>query len=141
MQYLVKVLGGLAIVLIFFFGTLFVLDYFPGWSAYAPLRTEAKAIMRALQDYRAARGSYPVLSVPDNLMPEIKKYLASSGYPVSGDTEGTDKDARYFSSDGKSYGLLFHINRSDKKPLGDQCMIEVDIRQSGLWGQPAGCPF
>jgi hypothetical protein len=138
MRYLMKVLGGLAIVLIFFFGTLFILDYFAGGS---PLGTEAKAIMRALQDYRAARGSYPVLPVPDNLMPEIKKYLASSGYPVSGDTGGADKDARYFSSDGKSYGLLFHINRSDKKPLGDQCMIEVDVRQSGLWAQPPACPF
>jgi hypothetical protein len=135
MRYLLNGLGGLAIVLIFFFGTLFVLDYF-----YSPLGTEAKAIMRALQDYRAARGSYPVLPVPDSLVPEIKKYLASNGYPVSGDT-GADKDARYFSSDGKSYGLLFHINRSAQKPLGDQCMIEVDTRPTGWWGQPPKCPF
>jgi hypothetical protein len=58
-----------------------------------------------------------------------QEFLASSGYPVSGNTGSADKDARNVSFDGKSYGLLFHINRSDKKPFGDQCMMEVGIRR------------
>ena len=51
-------LGAFVILVILFFGTLRVLQYFPGRTAFAD---DAKSLMAALQDYRSEFGAYPVL--------------------------------------------------------------------------------
>jgi len=79
-----------------------------------------------LQGYRRERGAYPILS--NNPIGDIKKQLVSGGY-LAPDQTGQDKDARYVSVDGKSYGLLFHIKRDKNNPLGTPCLIEVDARR------------
>jgi len=123
------VLGGFAIVAGSFFATLFVIDNYGAADAY-----QAKTLMSALEEYRAAKGSYPVLAdVPvSELKPLIDgKFLktipANAGFAPS----------RYVSGDGKSYGLLIFMDAPSK----DRCLIEVRASKTGWWGQPAACKF
>src|SRR3954471_23725842 len=71
-------IGGLAIVALCFFGTLFVLEYFdPG--ARDRVRAEhVRSLRAALENYRKARGSYPVY--PDNPVDALRKDLVDGGF-------------------------------------------------------------
>src|SRR4051812_20869030 len=103
---LLRVAGGLAIVVVFFFGTLFALDYM-GWGSPDSIRaSNAKAIMEALQKYRTAKGAYPVLPVPDSPFSELAGPLVGGGYisAIPTDPPGSQKP-HYVSYDGKAYGL------------------------------------
>ena len=124
-----------AIVVILFFGTLSVLQNFPGRMAFAD---EAQSLMEALQDYRGEFGAYPVLPEPDSPIAEVKQALAKAGHPVR-TSALQDEDARYVSFDGKSYGLLFHRGlRYVNRPV-IACIVEVNAANTGWWGQFARC--
>jgi hypothetical protein len=133
MRILLNVVGGLAVLFGCFFGTLFILDHL----SLDPVPQEVKTLRAALQRYRLDRLSYPVLiDVP---ISDLKKQLVSSGH-LSQSTDA-DKEARYISADGKSYGLLFHINRTPANPSGTRCLIEVEAKNTTWWSQPPPCPF
>jgi hypothetical protein len=85
-------------------------------------------LMAALEAYRKDHGAYPLL--PDNPVADVKRLLINGGYPLPG--VDSDKEARYLSLDGKSYGLNFH------RP--HQCVVEVNANHTGWWGAPE-CPF
>lgn len=128
-------LGVFAILVILFFGTLLVLQHFPGKIAFTG---EAESLMAALQDYRKEFGAYPVLPVPDIPTTELKQVLAKAGHPPR-TSDLQDEDARYVSFDGKSYGMLFHLGpRYNNMPV-NSCIIEVDTPTTGWWGQFSKC--
>ena len=137
MRTFLRVLGAFGIVLFFFYGTLFILVLYEDPPRNS-LAQEANSLRTALQGYRRERGAYPIL--PNNPIGDIKKQLVSGGYLAPEQPE-QDGDARYVSVDGKSYGLLFHINRDKDNPLGTPCLIEVDAKATTWWGQPPNCPF
>jgi hypothetical protein len=85
-------------------------------------------LMAALEAYRKEHGAYPLL--PDNPIGDLKKLLVSGGYPLAG--FDADKDARYLSLDGKSYGFRFHRPHA--------CVVEVHANNTTWWGAPK-CPF
>jgi hypothetical protein len=87
-----------------FFGTLFILDHLPP----TPLVREVKTLRTALQRHRLDRLSYPILiDVP---MGDLNSQLVGSGHLFQ--SPDAEKEARYVSLDGRSYGLLFHIDRT-----------------------------
>jgi hypothetical protein len=133
-----KIVGGSAIVAAFFFLTLFLLDRY---EVPDPLAQEAKSLKTALNEYRAAKGAYPIL--PDSPTVDLKKELVRGGYLRPDSSPEPDATARYVSFDGKSYGLWFHIDRTVSNPLGTPCVIEVgtDGAKTGWWGYPQKCGF
>jgi hypothetical protein len=135
---ILNVVGGCAIVAVSFFVTLFLLDRYERQND--PLALEAKSLKAALKEYRAAKGAYPIL--PDRLITELNTHLVGGGYLRSDTRPRPDEDAHYVSFDGKSYGLLFHIDRTASNPLGTPCVIEVDTTgKTGWWGNPPKCNF
>lgn len=137
--------GGLLIMVLFFVGTLFVIDH------YAPdfndpntrnrLRGKhAEQLMNALEGYRKARGAYPLL--PDNEVDDLKRFLVEGGYlaaiPSDPLRQTRGKQYRYGTPDGIAYGLLFHIESADGSKL-NQCLMGTRGRQ--FWGDPPACPF
>jgi hypothetical protein len=74
MRILLNVVGGLAILVGSFFGTLFILDHLP----LDPVAREVNTLRTALQRYRLDRLSYPVLvDVP---ISDLTRQLVSSGH-------------------------------------------------------------
>jgi hypothetical protein len=130
-------LGSFAVVMVVYFAAVFLLNGFrPPDTALAK---EVKSIVWALQEYRAARGAYPVLIPQDALITDLKKEMAKEGFlrPEGGELRGPDPEARYF-SDGYKFGLLFHGERRDDNRSGT-CLIEFGARGLGFWGQPPKC--
>jgi hypothetical protein len=137
-------IGGLAIVALFFFATLFVLQYLdPG--ARDRIRAEhIKSLRAALESYRSARGSYPIY--PDNPVDDLKKDLVDGGFltaipadPLRGSPGG--QQYRYV-SDGRRYGMLIKLEAgSSKIPSGGLCLTGVETKGSGMWREPPDCPF
>jgi hypothetical protein len=143
MREFLRVLSGVVVVMFFYSSTILFFYHFEGRSAYSTQLTEIRSIMAALDDYSAAHGSYPVLPVPDSPISALKKELADNGRsPVKLNLSGLqlDPDARYFSADGKSYGLLFHLDGIGKE-RHQECLIERNARELGWWGQPPECPL
>ena len=99
--------------------------------------------MAALEAYRKARGTYPILPEQGSPIIDLKKELASGGYfrPEYGDFSGVDNEARYVTINGKSYGLLFHVDRTDDRPSGTLCVVEVGRSYIGWGERPPPCPF
>jgi hypothetical protein len=122
-------------------GALVVSDYFDIRSPRSPLVREARSVGAALRSYYVARGSYPVMY--DRPLPELKKILAEDGYLKvdSADIAGSDKAARYHSVNGKSYGLLFHVDYAGNESPKEPCMIEIGTYNTGWWAQPPKCQF
>lgn len=115
---MLQTLGGLAIVAIFLFGTLFVLDYrdrnqSPEQARDALRAKHARRLKDALTRYRTARRTYPLF--PDNPVADLKPYLVDGGYleRIPQYPLWPDKPYRYTTAahDGQSYGLLFHLER------------------------------
>jgi hypothetical protein len=123
--------SGVVIVALFFFGTLFALDFFDRRSRDAARIETAKSIMPALEKYRAAKGAYPVLPVPDSLIKELSGPLVTGGY-LGAMPSGLDQ-TRYASFDGKSFGLWIYLERSGP------CKIVVNAPSTGWWGDLPTC--
>jgi hypothetical protein len=142
---LLLVTGGIAVVVIFFFGTLYFLDYLDRRNRDSLRAGHAQSLKNALEKYRAARGVYPAPFL-DNPVSDPAKQLVAGGYlpaipqdPLWG---LTDKQYRYVSGDGKSYGLLFHLElATEKVPAGGACLTGVATAATGWWSQPPDCPF
>jgi hypothetical protein len=135
MHIFLKILSALAIVIGSFFGTLYLFDRY---DILTPdiVAAEATALREALEKYRQERNSYP--TSPNDPISTIKQQLVSSGISKIPDA---DKDARYVSLDGKSYGMLFHVNRTAANPAGTPCLIEVRTKGNQWWSRPPPCPF
>jgi O-antigen ligase len=136
-QAISKVLIGFTILAALLFGTLyFIISRQP--QADSPLAVEVKAIAAALDEYRVSRGAYPISEIP---LTELAKKLAKEGnLPTSGDLGGVYKEAYYLSINGKSYGLFFHIDRTDDNPSGTVCMVQVGRSYLGGMSAPPCFP-
>jgi hypothetical protein len=137
-----KVLGGVALLVACAFAILLSLNYFRPPRVDTPLAREARSLMAALEAYRTARGTYPILPEQGSPISDLRNELAKDGYlaPESAGSSGADKDARYVSINGKSYGLLFHLDRTDDRPSGT-CVVEVGRSYIGWGERPPACPF
>ena len=137
MREFLRVLGAALIALFLFYAFVFVNFYVSQDDPQLALAFEKYSLMVALREYQKEKGGYPIL--PDSPIGDVKRHLVKLGYLPPG--PDVDKDARYFSADGGSYGLLFHINRGPIRPQGTRCLIEVDAMATGWWVQPPKCPF
>ena len=138
----IKILAGFVVVIVGF-GALFLWNHFDHQRQASRFAEEKTAMMSALERYRVAQGAYPVLPRGDSLLIDLKRELAKGGYlgPELAETAGPDKDARYVSFSGNTYGLLYHVDRSKALPGGVLCMVEYGASATGFWGQPPNCPF
>jgi hypothetical protein len=132
-----RVFGAFAIAMFFFYAIVFISYYVSRGNSQAALALEKYSLMIALREYRKEHAAYPIL--PDNPIGDLKKQLVSGGYLPPG--PDADTDSRYVSLDGKSYGLMFHINRTPANPRGTPCLIEFEAIATGWWAQPPKCPF
>jgi hypothetical protein len=128
--------GALAILAAFFFGTLFTLDFMERRSRDLVRIETAKSIMNALEKYRGSRGAYPIL-LPglDGNVTELSGPLIGGGYLDAIPEPSAAKPSRYMSPDGKNYGLWIHLERT-----GD-CIVEVGISKTGWWSEHRPCVF
>jgi O-antigen ligase len=138
-----KALGGVALLAVFASAILFSQNYFQPRRVDSPLAREARSLVAALEAYHAARGTYPLLPTPDIPIVDLKTELAQGGFfrPESGDVATVDKEARYVTVNGKSYGLLFHVDRTADRPSGTLCVVEVGRSYIGWGERPPSCPF
>ena len=130
--------GGIAVIAIFFFGTLYTLDYLNPDSLRA---RQANLLKAALEEYRLAHGMYPQ-PFPDNPITELKKYLVDGGYLSTIAEDPAFSGFPRYTLGGKTYGLLFKLERSAGKiPAGGPCLTGVGYAGTGWYGQPPDCPF
>jgi hypothetical protein len=142
---LMLTVGALAIVAVFFFGTLYLLDNSDP-TARNQLRAEhARVLKSALANYRKAKGAYPVLS--DVPVDDLKKELVDGKFIIAIPSDplrpSTGVQYRYV-SDGGVYGLLFVLEPVDSaagKSAGGRCLQGVGTKGTGYWGEPPNCPF
>jgi O-antigen ligase len=136
-----KLLAGFALLAMLLSGAWFFWNAREASPVDSVIAGDARSIMAVLEQYRVARGAYPVVSLPDSLISDLRKELAKDGYSgaEAGGSAAVDKQARY-ASNGKYYGLLFHVARTDDNPAG-LCIVEVGRYASGWWGQPPTCRF
>ena len=143
---IVLALGGIAVIAVFFFGTLYVLDYLePGRNRDAIRADHARSLKAALQRYRASRGNYP-FPFPGNPLTDLKKELVDGGFlpaipqdPLWG---LKDNSYQYVSSGGQTYGMLFHLEHATGPvAAGGACVTGFGTAGTGWWGQPPPCPF
>ena len=144
LRWALRIVGGLAIVAISFFATLYGLDYMDVRNRDAVRAQHIAQIKSAVLNYSKARGSYPAL--PDKPAADLKPALVDGGFlqsiPADPLWAGTSKAYRYY-SDGKNYfGLLVWLEQAHGPiPAGGTCLAGRDTKGSGLWGQPPECPF
>lgn len=140
MQRLLFAIGGLAILGLSFFGTLFLLNS-KDFQSFDSIRIEhAKALKTAMEKYRAARGAYP-WSYLNTEISDLRAELVGGGFiaelPVDPYWKnGRVNKYRYRSLDGKSYGLLLYME------LGP-CQTGVGPAATGPWTgrDVTTCPF
>jgi hypothetical protein len=135
---LLLIIGALAIVAVFFFGTLFLIDVYRPNSATPEGRNAIRAqhaaqIKAGLEGYRKAHGAVPIF--PDNDVDDLKPALVAGGFvPAIPSDPLPGWKYRYASVDGKAYGLLFKT-----EPTGANCLSGT--RGYGYWADPPACPF
>ena len=139
-------ISAIAILAIFFFGTMYVIDY-RDMSARDLVRAEhAKSLKTALERYRAAHGKYPA-PFTNNYIMDLKTALVDGGFLAAIPTDpfwigSQNNQYTYVSADGIKYGLWFHLELSSGKiPAGGGCLTGVGTVGTGWWGQPPDCPF
>jgi O-antigen ligase len=133
-----KVLAAFALVAALACGVVFFLNTSRAPQAADPaLAQEISAIKAALNEYHASRGAYPISTTP---LVDLKNELSRDGFLGSQSTDfsAVDKDALYWSINGKSYGLRFQINRTADNPAGTECVVQVG--RSYLGGLTYGRP-
>lgn len=124
------IVRGLTIAVVFFFGTLFVLNYIEQVTPDSVRVRNIKSVMAALEQYYAANGAYPVLSVPDSPLPALSGALVGGGYisSIPADPAPSSEQTRYVSFDGKAFGLRVYVEKS-----GGLCIVEVRTFDTGWW--------
>jgi O-antigen ligase len=133
-QVFLKILAGLAVLVVLLYGILSFATY-SRTPPDTPLAREAKPIMDALGKYRASRGAYPIATIP---LAEVREQLAREGFLVaeSAALSEISKEAVYASVNGKSFALIFHIDRTQDNPAGTECMVQVGRSFMGLSAPP-----
>ena len=129
-----RIIGAIAVLAAFFFGTLYAMDFVDRRTRDGRRVETAKAVMAALAKFRAAKTSYPILPNRDGYITDLAPFLVTGGFigEIPPNPPGAEP-TRYYSDDGKSYGLWLHFERSEN------CKIEVDAKNTGWWGNPAIC--
>jgi len=146
MRLLLKVIGGLAIVLISFWGTL----YFMGSSQFGnnQIRIKhAKLLADALEKYHQARGVYPTAQGPvDNLKQDLVEGKFLEAIPSDPARSATGQQYSYVGG-GAKYGVLIILEPEPAmagvgvaKPALT-CTVGVNIRGTGAWNDPPTCAF
>jgi hypothetical protein len=131
-SYLIRLVVASAIIAIFFFGTLFVLDYTDSQPESAGI-ANARILVAALEKYRADKGDYPVLPAYESSVTELLSPLVKGGYlSTIPTTPAGEEQIRYVSVDGKAFGLRVVVGKAP-------CIIEKGISKSGWWGVPPPC--
>jgi len=140
MQRFVFAIGGLAILMASFFGTLHFLDSLNLQSLDSIRIEHARAVKAAVEKYRAASGKYPYI-YPNNDLADLKTVLVNGGFisqlPVDPYWQtGRVNKYRYRSVDGDTYGLLIYME------LGP-CQTGVGSAATDPWdGKPiTTCSF
>jgi hypothetical protein len=141
-----QVAGGLAIIAIFFFGTLFALDFYSPARANNLVREQhIKLLSDALEKYHQARGSYPLLA--EGPVDDLKGELVGGGFiaTIPSDPARSSKGPQYrYAGGANTYGLLVTLE-SQPFLIGARtaltCTVGVHIHGSGAWGDPPACPF
>lgn len=134
------IVGGAAIVLAFFFGSLVVLDYMDRRAIDSVRMEHARLLKSALEGYRAAHGQFPVL--PDNSIDDLKSAVVDGGYlaAIPNDPSRKSKGWQYrYASDGKAFGLLINLDAGGFFTTAP-CVTGVGIAGRGFWGVPP-CAF
>jgi hypothetical protein len=144
MRVWLNLLGAAAIVLGFFFGTIFVLDYNDRKVRDRTRAEHADLLKGALEKYHKVHGTYPLL--PDNPVDDLKGFLVDPGYlkmiPSDPLRHGTGYQYRYVSDGQQLYGILFKTELgTESAKFGKQCITGVNTAGSGIWNQPPDCPF
>jgi hypothetical protein len=144
MRVCLNLLGAAAIVLVFFFGTIFVLDYNDRRVRDRTRAEHADLLKGALEKYHKAHGTYPLLS--DNAVDDLKGFLVDPGYlrviPSDPLRPVTGYQYRYVSNGQQLYGILFKTELgTESAKFGKQCITGVNTAGSGIWAQPPDCPF
>jgi hypothetical protein len=146
MRLLLKVIGGLAIVLISFWATLYFIT--SREHENNQLRAKhAKLLAAALEKYRLARGVYPTVQGPvDDLKQELVEGKFLEAIPSDPARSATGQQYRYVGG-GTKYGLLIILEPEPAmagvtaaKPTLT-CTVGVNIRGTGAWDDPPSCPF
>jgi O-antigen ligase len=132
-----KVLGTFALVAAVACGVVFFMNSLRTPAADPALAQEINAMKAALSDYHASRGAYPIATVP---LVDMKRELSRDGFLRSQSTDfsAVERDALYWSVNGKSYGLRFQVNRTADNPDGTECVVQVG--RSYLGGLNYGRP-
>jgi len=101
---------------------------------------DAQLVMGLLDDYHTEKGTYPVLPGVDVPIAQLTEALATSGATFRSRIRfrDLDKDARYVSNSGETYGLWYHFSQFGHPVT---CLVEVGAHQSGWWKQPPPCPW
>jgi O-antigen ligase len=138
-----KVLGSVALLVAFASAILVSLNYFWVRRVDTPLAREARSLVAALEAYHTAHGTYPILPEQGSPIIDLKRELAKGGYlsPESAGSPAADNQARYVTINGKSYGLVFHVDRTAERPSGTRCVVEVGRSYIGWGERPPSCPF
>jgi hypothetical protein len=135
-------IGGAAIVAICFFGTLRMLDSQNLQYPDSLRAAHARSLEAALEKYRAANGHYPIY--PVSQLTVLGKDLVDVGYiqAIPQDPDPKSRVPYSYISDGKIYGMLFHLQfPTGKIQAGGICLTGVGTGGTGWWGQPPECPF
>ena len=150
MRQLLRLTGGLAVVMIFFWGTLLVLGS-PEFALGANnqlRRKHIRLLADALERYHHTRNEYPIL--PDNLVDDLKHALVDGKFldAIPSDPARASTGWQYrYAGGGSAYGILVTLDPETSlfgltgtKPRLT-CVAGVKIRGTGAWGDPPACPF
>lgn len=140
---LLWITGGMAVVAISFFGTLFILNNADSRTRDALRAEHAKSLKAALGQYHSAHGSYPAAFF-DNPVTDLQAALVGGGFlptiPVDPLWADAERQYRYVSA-GKTYGLLIHLELANGEIARGACLTGVGTEGTGWWGGQPDCPF
>jgi hypothetical protein len=120
----------MAIVVVFFFGTLRVQDWWDRPLSLDHIRTNhIRQIKAALDAYRAQTGHYPAPFL-NNPLTDIQPLIPVA---LPGDPRGGVDEYRYVSDNGLRYGILFHLQG------GAGCIAGVAFEGTQWWNNVPAC--
>ncbi|MBR0752659.1 hypothetical protein JQ604_10730 [Bradyrhizobium jicamae] len=133
---LLQIVGGVCIVAVFFFGTLYYLNSSDATSRDATRVANVRLLKSALDRYRVAKGRYPA-PFPDNPVEDLKPALVDGGLLKSLPADPSDRVMRYSvggGTEGKRYALKVPLETGD-------CVTGIGFEQSGWYAPAPPCPF
>ncbi len=139
MRHLSLAIGGIAILVTSFFGTLFLLDSTSFQSFETQRTAHGKALKGALQKYHSVHGKYPA-PFAGNDVADLKDELVDGGFIAEIPVDPYWKNGRInkyrYRSDGASYSLLLYFE------LGP-CQTGVGPLTANAWdgNSVVLCPF